>query len=104
MRPERGGAKVAYRVAALRAAVVRLLGPDSAFESTRQKLMEQHADDRPALISAIDELSATEVTFDGELVALDQLDAAGYALSAAELDALTGLLIQPEVEPVAPTA
>lgn len=108
---ERGGAKVAYRVAALRGAIVRLLGPESAFESTRKSLIDAHHEpaqegeqqrkpksdeDMAAFIAAIEDLRNEVVTFDGELVTLDQLDNAGYQLSAIEIDALTGLLIQPE--------
>ncbi len=110
-KPERGGAKAAYRIAALRGAIVRLLGPDSAFEATRQQLIDEHHepavegeaqrkfksdDDMQAFIAAIDELRNEPVTFDGELLTLDQLDAAGYTLSGIEIDALMGLLIQPE--------
>lgn len=110
-RPERGGTKVAYRVAALRGAVIRLLGPDSAFEATRQAIIDAHHEpavegemqrkiksdeDMSAFITAIDELRNETVTFDGELLTLDQLDAAGYALSGIEIDAFMGLLIQPE--------
>jgi len=110
-KPERGGAKVAYRVAALRGSIVRLLGPESAFEATRQQLIDAHHEpaaegetqrkiksdgDMQALIAAIDDLRNEAVTFDGELVTLDQLDAAGYTLSAVEIDALMGLLIQSE--------
>ncbi len=108
---ERGGAKVAYRVAALRGAIVRLLGPESAFEETRQKLIDLHyrplvegeterepksKEDFEAFKAAIDDLRNEPVTFDGELLTLDQLDNAGYALSGIEIDALMGLLIQPE--------
>jgi len=110
-KPERGGAKAAYRIAALRAAIVRLLGPESAFESTRQALIDAHHeppvdgepqrrikgdDDMKAFTASIEELRNESVAFDGELLTLDQLDAAGYTLSGVEIDALMGLLIQPE--------
>lgn len=108
---EKGGTRVAYRVAALRGAIVRLLGPESAFEATRQQLVDLHykpaeegqaerdpksKEDAEAFKAAIDELRNEPATFDGELVTLEQLDAAGYTLSAVEIDALMGLLIQPE--------
>jgi len=110
-KPERGGAKVAYRIAALRGSIVRLLGPESAFEATRQQLIDAHHEpavegepqrkpksdeDMQAFIAAIEDLRNEAVTFDGELITLDQLDGAGYTLSGIEIDALMGLLIQSE--------
>ena len=122
-KPERGGSKVAYHIASLRASVIRLLGTDSSFESTRQKLMDEHheplaegasdnpiaeiepirqfksPDDAKAFVVAVEALLDVEVEFTNTLFTVEQIDAAGYPLSGAEIDALMGLLIQPEPIP-----
>jgi hypothetical protein len=109
-KPERGGAKVAYRIAALRGTTIRLLGPDSAFESQRNQLLDEHFEPEqngqrqprngPASYGAFEEAVKPlwDVTeeIDVELFSVDAIDAAGYQLSGAEIDALMGLLIQPE--------
>ena len=136
-KPERGGAKIAYRIAALRGTTIRLLGPESAFESTRTGLIdkyhdsesemelrrtiwvEEHKDDKPVppipkilmervfkssenppeFFQAINDLFDTTEEIDVELFPVDAIDAAGYCLSGAEIDALMGLLVQPETTP-----
>lgn len=113
-KPERGGSKIAYHIASLRASVIRLLGPDSAFESTRQKLIDEHhapliegepmrqfksPEDQKAFVVAVEALLDVEAEFANTLSTVEQIDAAGYPLSGAEIDALMGLLIQPEPIP-----
>jgi len=41
-KPERGGSKIGYRIAALRGSCLRLLGPESEFETTRQRLIDEY--------------------------------------------------------------
>lgn len=118
-KPERGGSKIAYRIAGLRATVVRLLGDGSALEEQRKALLDEHFEPEtpegrkpkngPESFKAFEDalLPLWDITeeIDAELFSVEQLDAAGYCLSGAEIDALMGLLIQPEATPEpAPTA
>lgn len=115
-KPERGGSKIAYRIAALRGTTIRLLGPESAFESQRNSLLDEHFEkadesgnravkDGPASYTAFESAIAPlfDITeeIDVELFSVDAIDAAGYCLSGAEIDALMWLLVQPETAPEA---
>lgn len=116
-KPERGGSKIAYRIAALRGTTVRLMGDGSAFAAQRDALMEDFFDkdeagqltpkDGPESVTAFEDsvrpLWDITEEIDVELFTLDAIDAAGYQLSAAEIDALMGLLIQSEAMPPAQT-
>ena len=109
-KPKHGGSKIAYRIAALRGTTIRLLGPDSAFDTQRNNLLDEYFEKDeggnrapkagPESISlfedAVKPLWGVTEEIDVELFPLDAIDAAGYQLSAAEIDALMGLLVQPE--------
>lgn len=113
-KPERGGSKVAYRIAALRGTCLRLLGEGSAFESRRKALIDEYfetseAGEQQVKEPGADNLKAFEAEMkavfdsteeiDTELFSIDVLDAAGYLLTGAEIDALMGLLVASEAIP-----
>ena len=114
-KPERGGSKIAYRIAALRGSATRLLGDGSAFAAKRDVLMDEYFDKGeggqltpkggPEGITAYENALKPYwdiiEEIDVELFPLDAIEAAGYSLSGAEIDALMGLLVQPEATPEA---
>ena len=118
-KPERGGSRIAYRIAALRGTAMRLLAnEDAAFVKQRNDMLDEHFDladeagnrkpkDGPNSIMAFEKAlePVWDITeeIDVELFPLSAIDSAGYQLSAAEIDALMGLLIQPEPETIEPT-
>lgn len=115
LKPKHGGSKIAYRIAALRGAANRIMGPGSAFAEQRDSIVEDHFDKSAAgevaakngresvlaYEAAMKPLWDITEEIDVELFPLDSIDAAGYLLSGAEIDALMGLLIQSEAAPEA---
>ena len=110
LKPKHGGSKIAYRIAALRGTTIRLMGPESAFDTQRNNLLDEYFEKDeggnrapkagPESIGLFEEavkpLWGVTEEIDVELFPLDAIDAAGYSLSGAEIDALMGLLVQPE--------
>ena len=112
-KPKHGGSEIAYRIAALRGTANRLMGPESAFAARREPLMDEYFDKSPegdlapkdgqTSINAFEEAmkplwNITE-EIDVMLFPLEEIEAAGYLLSGAEQDALTGLLMEPKTKP-----
>ena len=112
-KPERGGSKIGYWIAALRGTAARLLGEGSVFLEKRNALVDEYFDKGDneqlapkggvagivAFESALKPYWEIVHEIDVELFTLDQLEAAGYSLSGAEQDALRGILLAPDPTP-----